>query len=229
MTEAALLSEKQEVWGFLSSGLDIFRFTKQSGWSIRHQYLPVWLCSAFIWSGQAPRVSAQTPNYLLPLHLGLQLGHLYQHEAPGRRAGLTFSLPQTVLSKSKPCFLPRIEPLQTAAYVCEVCLGFLPSAPWKEPGAGLPAGKHSLHLGASRACGRCGLVLWWLLQPPRAARGGGLRSPLPCAEMRKSNFNPQHKASKINRSAPPQIICRVLNGILLTGNARTEGIASLAY
>lgn len=58
--------------------------------------------------------------------------------------------------------------------------------------------------------------------------------------MRKSNFNPQHKAYKINCSAPPQIICRVLNGILLTGKAHIQeksskmwlwdwGIASLAY
>lgn len=157
-----------------------------------------------------------------------------------RRAGLTFSLPQTVLSKLKPSFLSRIEPLQTAAYVCKVCLVFLPPAPWKEPGVGLPAGKHSLHRGASRARGHCGLVLWWLLQSPCTAQGGGLLFPLPRAKMRKSNFNPQYKAYKINHSAPPQIICRILNGILLTGNAhiqekaakwgcRTEGIASLAY
>lgn len=110
----------------------------------------------------------------------------------------------------KPRFHSRIEPLQKLVHVCEVCLVLLLPAPWKEAGAGL---------GAARACGSSGSAPGC---SPGPSTGRGPHSPLPRTKMRKSNFNPQHKAYKINCSAPPQIICRVLNGILLTGNASIQ-------
>lgn len=142
--------------------------------------------------------------------LGLQPGHLSGCKPRVRRKGLTFSLPQMVYSESKPRFHSRIEPLQKLVHVCEVCLLLLLPAPWKEAGAGL---------GAARACGSSGSAPGC---SPGPSTGRGPRFPLPRTEMRKSNFNPQHKAYKINCSAPPQIICRVLNGILLTGNASIQ-------
>lgn len=116
-SEAALLSEKQEVWGFLSSRSDIFQFIKQAGWSTQHHCLPVQHLPAFIWSGQAPGLSARAPNYspcAWVCDVGIFLGMNPKWQM------------QTYL---KPCFLSRIELLQTAVYVCNVCLGFFASRP----------------------------------------------------------------------------------------------------
>lgn len=107
---------------------------------------------------------------------------------------------------------------------CKVCLGFFCLlSPGRSQEPVYPRANT-----ASRARGRCGLVPWWPLQPPRTARGGGCAPRCHAPRWGKAISIRGIRAYKINRSAPPQIICRVLNGILLTGKACIQAKGSKA-
>lgn len=74
---------------------------------------------------------------LLALNVELQLECISVYRSQVGRVDHTFSFPQAGLSKSKLHFLSSIEPFQTAACMCQLCLSFFCLA--QAPGAVFPA------------------------------------------------------------------------------------------